>query len=114
MRFARSKYRNNKTVVFGISFDSKHEAQTYMVLKGDKKVADIRLQVPFELVPAYTDASGKKVKAMNYIADFVCIDTKTGKTRVIDAKGFRTQYYLLKKKLFNYRYFDQGLYLEEV
>lgn len=72
-------------------------------------ISNLRLQVPFELIPAiYEDVTIQlktkvKVKkklvqrATTYVADFVY--ETMGKTIVEDTKGFRTKEYELKKKM---------------
>jgi len=88
-----SKYRNIKTEVDGIVFDSKAEAKRYMELKILEKaneISDLRLQYPFE-------CKINEKKICTYKADF---DYYEGDQWVIeDVKGFRTQVYKLKKKL---------------
>ena len=49
-----SKYKNKKTVVDGITFDSKKEASRYLELKKLKDagfIDDLELQVKFVLIP---------------------------------------------------------------
>lgn len=111
-----SKYKNKKTEVNGILFDSKKEATYYLHLldmyhRGE--ISGFMMQVPYELIPAvYKDevkhlkTKDKTVrkciqKAAHYIADFVYVD-KDGKTHVIDVKSFITRknpVYTLKKKM---------------
>lgn len=97
-----SKYNNKKTIVDGIAFDSKKEAYRYEELKILEKaniIKNLARQVPFELIPKQ-----RGERAVRYIADFVYIDTKTGNIIVEDVKGFKTDVYKLKRKLFKYRY----------
>ena len=96
----RSKYRNKKTYVDGIAFDSKKEAARYQELKLLKKAGEIEglaLQQRFEILPKH----GRN-RAVFYVADFVYV--KDGKMVVEDCKGFRTDVYKLKKKMFEYKY----------
>lgn len=97
-----SKYHNQKTkTVDGIEHDSKHEAERWMelqMLQRAGEIANLRRQVPFELIPKQEGE-----RACNYIADFVYLD-KSGKTVVEDAKGVRTDVYKIKKKLMLWRY----------
>ena len=108
------KYGNRKTVLDGITFDSKHEAERYVELKyweRIKGIRDLQLQVPFELIPAQRDEKGKVVeRAVKYIADFVYYD-QDGNQVVEDAKGMKTEIYKLKKKLMLWRY---GIEIKEV
>lgn len=102
----RSKYHAKKTVVDGITFDSKREADRYLVLKGmeeDGAIEDLRRQVRYELVPAF-DVDGKHYRPVFYVSDFTYTDKETGKEIVEDVKGMRTDMYRLKSKLFAYRY----------
>jgi len=68
------KYRNEKTVIDGITFDSKREAGRYHELKSlasRKLIEDLQHQVPFELAPAVKFSSeGRKKPALRYVADF--------------------------------------------
>lgn len=100
----RSKYHAKRTSVDGIVFDSKREADRYLVLKGmeeDGTIEDLRRQVRYELVPAF-DVDGKHYRPVFYVADFVYMED--GKEVVEDVKGMRTDTYRLKSKLFARRY----------
>lgn len=102
-----NKYRNQKVTIDGITFDSLKEGGRYRVLKllvKAKEIKDLELQKKFELQPAYTNANGKRIRAINYLADFYYYDNKLGCYVVEDVKGFRTKEYLLKKKMFEYKY----------
>lgn len=103
----RSKYGAKKTVVDGITFDSKAEATRYSVLKivqASGLITDLRLQVPYQIT-----VNGKKV--CRYVADFVY--SENGKEVVEDVKGMKTPVYNLKKKLmeavFGVVIFESGL-----
>lgn len=102
-----NKYRNQKVTIDGITFQSLKEGGRYRVLKllvKAKEIKDLELQKKFELQPAYTNANGKRIRAINYLADFYYYDNKLGCYVVEDVKGFRTKEYLLKKKMFEYKY----------
>ena len=102
----RSKYHACKTVVDGIAFDSKKEAKRYAELKLLERggaIKDLRRQVRFELIPAF-DVAGKHYRPTSYVADFVYTDCKTGNEVVEDCKGFRTDVYKIKAKLFAHRF----------
>jgi Protein of unknown function (DUF1064) len=96
-----SKMRNVKTVVDGITFDSKWEAHRYTELKLLQmagQIVRLQWQRPFALVV-------NDMLVCQYIADFVYERKEqfgTGESwqRVVeDAKGFRTREYAIKKKL---------------
>ena len=100
----KSKYGNKKTFVEGIEkpFDSKDEANFYLFLKNICKysVDQLILQPKFELQPKYIDNEDKKIKEIIYVADFQ-IDNY-----VIDVKGFETKDFIIKRKIFKYKYPD--------
>ena len=99
-----SKYHAKKTTVDGITFDSKREADRYIVLKGmeeDGTIESLRRQVRYELVPAF-DVDGRHYRPVYYVADFVY--REDGHEVVEDVKGMRTDVYKLKSKLFARRY----------
>lgn len=88
----------------GITFDSRKEADRYLVLKGmeeDGTIEDLRRQVRYELVPAF-DVDGRHYRPVYYVADFVYVED--GKEVVEDVKGMITDVYRLKSKLFARRY----------
>lgn len=104
MRSGRSKYHAKRTTVDGITFDSRREADRYLVLKGmeeDGLIEDLRRQVRYELIPAF-DVDGRHYRPVFYVADFVYVED--GKEVVEDVKGMRTDVYRLKSKLFARRY----------
>lgn len=101
-----SKYRARKTVVDGITFDSKREAKRYQELKLLERagaIRDLKRQVRYELIPAF-DVDGKHYRPTSYVADFVYTDCKTGTEVVEDVKGVRTDVYRLKSKMFAHKF----------
>lgn len=103
-----SKYRSKKVKIDGMVFDSKKEANRYLELKllvKAKEIRDLELQPRFVLQESFK-RKGKTHRAITYIADFKYIDCKTGKTVVEDTKGYRTEVYNIKKKLFLNKYPD--------
>lgn len=102
-----SKYHNKKVTVDGIQFDSIREAQRYGELKLMEKtglITHLKLQVPFEVLPAYRDKITGKVieRAVTYRADFAYHDA-AGRLVVEDAKGKRTPDYIIKRKLMRWK-----------
>ena len=101
----QSKYRNKKTEIDGIIFDSKKEADYYQRLKIMKHIGEIQdfdRQVAFELQPEF-EKDGQKIRAIRYIADFV-IYKKDNSVEIVDTKGIRTKDFELKRKMFEYKY----------
>lgn len=102
----KSKYHATKTVVDGITFDSKKEAKRYAELKLMERagvIRDLKRQVRYELIPAF-DVDGKHYRPTSYVADFVYTDVKSGNEVVEDCKGYRTDIYRLKAKMFAHKY----------
>ena len=106
-----SKYKNKKVVVDNILFDSKKEANYYIYLKmleDAGKIVDLELQRKFVLQPTFK-LNEKTYRAITYVADFVYKDDKG--MHVVDTKGYRTETYKIKKKLFMKKY---GIEIEEI
>lgn len=102
-----NKYHNKKVTFRGITFDSKLEARRYselLLLKRAGVIKDLQLQPEFELIPSFKK-NGKTFRKTVYKADFM-YTTKDGTKVVEDTKGFKTEVYKLKKKLFEYKYPD--------
>lgn len=103
------KYRAIKTEYRGIVYDSKFEAEMAYKLDMMQRaghIKDLERQVRFILLDAYINNKGEKIRPISYIADFVYYDIKKKKRIVMDTKSpaTRTAEYLLKKKMFEYRY----------
>jgi hypothetical protein len=95
-----AKYYNKKTVVGGIQFDSKKEADRYVVLtllQKAGKITDLEVQVPFELIPSQKVDGLTVERPCVYKADFVY--RENGKMVVEDTKGVKTKDYIIKRKL---------------
>lgn len=124
-----NKYRNEKVFCDGIQFDSKREAQRYMELKlllKAGKIKDLERQVRYELIPTQRepDTYGKRgglikgkiiEKKVEYVADFVYTDVRTGKRIVEDTKGCKDgagyAVFVIKRKLMLQRY---GIRVREI
>lgn len=98
-----SKYGNRKTVLDGITFDSKREATRWQQLKLLERgglISGLERQVKYELIPKQAGE-----RAVSYYADFVYTDKQTGLTVVEDVKGYRKQpVWVLKRKLMLWRH----------
>lgn len=110
------KYHNIQTEVDGIRFDSKKEARRYAELKylqEREEITDLRLQAEFTLQEAFTDISGKRVRAIRYRADFT-YRQPDGTLVVEDVKSEATKQnktYIMKKKMLKDRF---GIDVKEV
>lgn len=103
----RNKYHARKCVVDGIEFDSQKEARRYGELKLLEKAGVIQqlvLQPKYTLQPKFK-LNGKTHRAITYKADFEY--TQNGERIVEDVKGYKTQSYKIKKKLFMYQNQDK-------
>ena len=111
-----SKYKNRKTEIFGIKFDSKKEAERYIHLKAKEKngeITGLKRQVRYELIPSQR-IDGKVVeRKCDYVADFVYFDELKKETVVEDvkSKATRTSTYIIKRKLMLQKY---GIRIKEV
>lgn len=92
-KIGRNKYRNIRTEVDGITFDSKKEGLRWLYLRQlerDGQIKGLQRQVNFIL------AIGDEL-ICKYRADFVY--EELGKRIVEDAKGMKTDVYRIKAKL---------------
>lgn len=109
----KSKYHANKVETVEGRFDSQKELMRWMQLKklqAEGHISDLKRQVRYELIPAQK-VDGKTVeKKCVYVADFVYKDPD-GKTVVEDAKGYRTDTYIVKRKLMLYVH---GIRIKEI
>lgn len=104
----KTKYHNTKTIIDNITFDSKLEAIRYQELKLMEKaglIKELTLQPSYELIPSFKK-NNKTIRKCIYKADFSYYDIKQDKTIVEDTKGFKTDVYMLKRKMFEYNYPD--------
>jgi hypothetical protein len=90
----RMKYRNVKTEIDGIKFDSKKEATYYSKLKLLKLSGDV---IDFQMQVRY-DFKHNGILLCFYKADFV-VNWKVSGIKVIDVKGRKLPMYNLKKKM---------------
>ena len=105
-----SKYLSHKTVVDGITFDSKDEAKYYEALKIRKyrgEIQNFELQPKFTLIQGFKK-NGKTYRAITYTPDFVIYHNDNSE-EYIDVKGMTTQQGELRIKLFNHFYRDLKL-----
>lgn len=123
-----SKYHNQVTITSdGIKHASQKEATRWCELKlleRAGKIADLRRQVEYELIPAQYETyerfskRGEKLgdgmrvaeRRVVYVADFVYID-ENGQEIVEDTKGVRTKEYIIKRKLMRYMW---GIAITEI
>lgn len=104
-----NKYHATKTVIDGITFDSKKEAKRYQDLKLLERagcIHNLQRQVPFVLIPKSQYGRERK-----YIADFTYFENDTLVVEDVKSKASKTPVYELKKRMLAERY---GIVIKEV
>lgn len=98
------KYHNKEIVVNGIRFQSQKEANRYYVLLLLQKAGYIKNLVlqPRYILQDTFKKNGKTYRKIEYIADFEYVEN--GKIIVEDVKGYETEVFKIKHKLFEYKY----------
>lgn len=95
-----SKYKNKRNIVDGIEFDSKKEAEYWMILRHREaggEIENLRRQERYLLIPKQEGE-----RASYYVADFAYYDRRQDKEIVVDVKSAFTRkmpVYVLKRKL---------------
>lgn len=90
-----NKYRATKTSIDGKKFDSIKEAEFYQNLKLRLRSGDIK---GFCLQPVFILAD-----RLQYRADFIVFNNDNT-YEIIDVKGYKTEGYKIKKKIFEDKY----------
>jgi len=97
----RRRVRNTKrTVVDGITFDSKREAKRYaelQILVRAGEISDLERQYEITLLGRQDTLRTPTGRAMRYFADFRYYDKRAGAWVIEDAKGHPTDTYKMKK-----------------
>lgn len=89
------KVKNATSVTIdGIKFKSKLEAYTYSRFK-EENIPLTYESKRFELLPKF-EFQNKKIRSITYLPDFI------GDKFIIECKGYRTDSWPLREKLFNY------------
>lgn len=111
-----NKYNARKTTVCGRTFDSKREAEWYMMLREKQRLGEIKhleCQPTYTLLEGFRDNQGKQQKPITYTPDFL-VEYDDGQREVIEVKGVKTRDYLLRKKLFLHMMRDTDVVFREV
>lgn len=110
-----SKYNAKRVGVDGRKFDSRAEAEHYLLLKDRQnrgEISGLECQRKFTIVEPQTYGR-HRLQAVNYIADFVYYEK--GHMIVEDVKGYKRgtayQLFTVKKKLMLQKY---GIWVREV
>lgn len=91
-RFRKSKLGNTRVKLDGYSFASKLEAAVYLQLKISLLAGEIKILAHQPRV-SLTEAR------ILYIPDFKCVDLKNNSVFFVEAKGFETPDWKIKKRL---------------
>lgn len=87
-----NKYKNIRTNGYASNREAK-VAANLKLLESDGQIKELREQVRLTILPRKG-----QLRAITYIADFQYLDME-GKLHTLDAKGFKTDIYRLKKTL---------------
>ena len=135
MRYRKNKLGNKKIETPFGTFDSKAELERFydlhfLLQRGS--ISNLERQVVFHLIPPAREILGEYTKGprkgqtkygktiergVDYVADFVYIDTRTGEKVVEDVKGFRDtssaayKVFIIKRKLMLWIH---GIHVKEV
>jgi hypothetical protein len=95
-----SKHKNVRVTFAGQTFDSKREANRWLMLTGAQargEITDLRRQVNFDLTAIERNHPERGFQRVAfYVADFTYYEG--GKFVVEDAKGMKTDVYKIKKR----------------
>lgn len=111
-----NKYNARKTTVCGHTFDSRREAEYYLLLREKKRLGEIKgidLQPTYTLLEGFRDNTGKQQKPITYTPDFM-VEYDDGRREVIEVKGVKTRDYVLRKKLFLHMMRETDIIFREV
>ena len=93
-----SKYKSQKSGKHASKKEARRSAQLQQMQRAGL-ISNLQEQVKYVLIPSQRGSDGKVIeRQVTYTADFVYTD-RDGKQVVEDAKGFRTQQYILRRKL---------------
>ncbi len=98
-----TKYKARKTVVDGITFDSKAEALRYLVLKDRQTKGEISFlarQVRFDLLPSVKyQGADRSTGPLWYTVDFAYVIVATGEQVCEDVKGYADDVFPIKRHM---------------
>lgn len=117
-----TKYKNQKIIFNGETFQSKKEYHRWVelcLMERAGVISDLQRQVKYVLIPSQYQKCGKKKKCIerecSYYADFVYHDNETDETVVEDVKGYKGgQAYALFKIKRKLMLFIKGIRIKEV
>ena len=103
-------FRTKKVNGYDSATECKRAAELKLLERANE-IKDLREQVVFELQPSFKTNQGKTIRKMQYTTDFVYYDNKLKIMVVEESKGFKTEDYKMRAKLFQYKY-PEYLFIE--
>lgn len=97
------KYNNRPVVIDGYRFPSKFEGSRFLLLKtklDSGLIHTLKVHPRYLLHAKFVDSFGQSHKPIFYEADFEYHDKSLKKTIIEDCKGFETEVFRIKRKLF--------------
>lgn len=104
-----NKFHAQKTVVDGVTYDSKKESRRAVELQYLErlgKIKSLERQKRFILQEGFVNNEGQKVRPISYLADYYYEENGQKIVEDVKSPATRTQVYMLKKKLFQFKYPD--------
>ena len=102
-----NKYGAKKIEIDGIVFDSRLEGRYYehlLYLMNDGVVESFEMKKSYTLLDKFPHPkTGKTVRAIKYTPDFEVIYAD-GHVEVVDTKGMKTRDFIMRCKMFMFRY----------
>lgn len=104
-----NKFHAQKTIVNGVVYDSKKESKRAVELEYLERVGKIKnleRQKRFVLQEGFVNNQGQKIRPISYLADYYYEENGQKIVEDVKSPATRTQVYMLKKKLFQFKYPD--------
>ena len=104
-----NKFHAQKTVVGSVVYDSKKESKRAVeleYLQRAGKIKNLERQKRFILQEEYINNEGQKIRPISYLADYYYEENGQKVVEDVKSPATRTQVYMLKKKMFQFKYPD--------
>lgn len=102
-----NKFHAQKTVIDGVVYDSKKESRRAVELQHLEragKIKNLERQKRFILQEGFVNNQGQKIRPISYLADYYYEENGQKIVEDVKSPATRTQVYMLKKKLFQFKY----------
>ena len=104
-----NKFHAQKTVIGGVVYDSKKEGKRAIeleYLQRAGKIKNLERQKRFILQEGFVNNHGQKIRPISYLADYYYEENGQKIVEDVKSPATRTQVYMLKKKIFQFKYPD--------